>query len=396
MDMQLAMKMDRQADSAIIGAIYDCALDPDGWSEVLDAICRVIDCCSAKLSLIDPWTSSLYIHATAGIEPEWVAAMPAQVEEGVRLFGGASALERYKVGDLVILSRVCDVSAFRASSFYRDWAFPQSVADFMAANLVRDETGLSFIGFGRHSRSGLLDDCAIDRTSVFLPHIRRAVQINGLLEAQRVVSNTLAETFDAMSASVILVDASLRPVLVNPAAQAMLESGWPTLLRGGAIVATDDAAQKRLAQTIKGWSRNGGGGPGTCLRIPTRDVGRCAILNVLSLSGCANRSRIAPMAIAAILVAQPDIGSASRRDDVAALFDLTPTEARVLEHIVAGSSPADAARSLGVQPSTVRTHLLSVFDKTGVHRQNELVALAARVASPLAIKDPAQSPGQIP
>jgi DNA-binding CsgD family transcriptional regulator len=69
---------------------------------------------------------------------------------------------------------------------------------------------------------------------------------------------------------------------------------------------------------------------------------------------------------------------------VAALFELTPSEARVLELVGAGRGNAEVAAALGVSVATVRTHLLHLFDKTGTHRQAELAALLASFSLPLA------------
>lgn len=67
----------------------------------------------------------------------------------------------------------------------------------------------------------------------------------------------------------------------------------------------------------------------------------------------------------------------------AALFDLTPTETRVLELIGAGRSNAEIATALGVAVSTVHTHVLKTFSKTGVHRRSELTGLLAAFSPPI-------------
>jgi DNA-binding CsgD family transcriptional regulator len=58
-----------------------------------------------------------------------------------------------------------------------------------------------------------------------------------------------------------------------------------------------------------------------------------------------------------------------------ALFDLTPAEARVASQVTEGRSIELIALSTGLSHNTVRTHLKSVFLKTGVQRQAELVSL---------------------
>ena len=58
-----------------------------------------------------------------------------------------------------------------------------------------------------------------------------------------------------------------------------------------------------------------------------------------------------------------------------ALFDLTPTEARVAALVAGGSTVKEAATRLSVKADTVRVHLKAVYSKTGAHRQADLARL---------------------
>jgi len=58
-----------------------------------------------------------------------------------------------------------------------------------------------------------------------------------------------------------------------------------------------------------------------------------------------------------------------------ARFDLTLTQARLALYLAEGGTIAEYAEAMGVKTSTVRTHLKSVFAKTGVKRQAELAIL---------------------
>jgi len=71
------------------------------------------------------------------------------------------------------------------------------------------------------------------------------------------------------------------------------------------------------------------------------------------------------------------------KEALAALFDLTAAEARVFAHIASGMTQSEIAHTLGIEASTVKTHLLHVFSKTGTRRQADLIKLAASLALPL-------------
>jgi DNA-binding CsgD family transcriptional regulator len=62
-------------------------------------------------------------------------------------------------------------------------------------------------------------------------------------------------------------------------------------------------------------------------------------------------------------------------------FDLTPAQARLVSHLVAGASLDSSAKALGIKYETARTCLKSVFQKTGTHRQTELVLTVFRAMS---------------
>jgi DNA-binding CsgD family transcriptional regulator len=70
-------------------------------------------------------------------------------------------------------------------------------------------------------------------------------------------------------------------------------------------------------------------------------------------------------------------------DALALLYDLTPAESLIFELIANGQTPSEIAAMLGIAASTVKTHLLRVFDKTGCRRQADLVKLAASMSLPV-------------
>jgi DNA-binding CsgD family transcriptional regulator len=58
-----------------------------------------------------------------------------------------------------------------------------------------------------------------------------------------------------------------------------------------------------------------------------------------------------------------------------AVYDLTDAESRLASALSAGHSIESAAAKLGIQMATARSQLKSVFRKTRVNRQQDLVRL---------------------
>jgi len=63
------------------------------------------------------------------------------------------------------------------------------------------------------------------------------------------------------------------------------------------------------------------------------------------------------------------------------LFDLTPTESKVAEALTHGLSVKQVSEKYRISNETVRTHLKSIFSKTGVNRQSQLVAVLSGVSN---------------
>lgn len=77
-------------------------------------------------------------------------------------------------------------------------------------------------------------------------------------------------------------------------------------------------------------------------------------------------------------VTRGDFGSLERHM-IQMMLDLTPAEARVVVELRRTCNLEAVAVALDVAPSTVRTHLKHVFEKTGIHKQAELLASVARI-----------------
>lgn len=57
------------------------------------------------------------------------------------------------------------------------------------------------------------------------------------------------------------------------------------------------------------------------------------------------------------------------------LFDFTPAEARLARSLLKGNSVADSSQIIGIRPNTARNQLKSMFAKTNVSRQGELIRI---------------------
>ncbi len=81
----------------------------------------------------------------------------------------------------------------------------------------------------------------------------------------------------------------------------------------------------------------------------------------------------------ALFIARPGPEASADPQALRDLLGLTKAEARLAAVLAEGQGLVEAARRLGIAHNTAKAQLRSVFAKTGVHRQAQLIALLASI-----------------
>jgi DNA-binding CsgD family transcriptional regulator len=89
-----------------------------------------------------------------------------------------------------------------------------------------------------------------------------------------------------------------------------------------------------------------------------------------------------PAAAVLVLVTPANTGPSVPAQAISAAFSLSAAEARLVRALIAGRTLAEYAGATGHSRHTVRNQLTAVFEKTGTHRQAELVALIVGALAP--------------
>ena len=184
---------------------------------------------------------------------------------------------------------------------------------------------------------------------------------------------------DRVDNGVIIVDAAAKILFVNRRAETILADESGLAKSHSAVRARDPSAERQLRRAIADCTARTLSSTGGKVDIP-RGVGRPPLCVLVApaerKTDHSNMGwlRIARPAAILILVdreekQRPDKEQLRRR------FGLTNAEVSVALEILKGGGTKAAAVRLGILPSTVRSHLKQIFQKTGTVRQAELVRL---------------------
>jgi DNA-binding CsgD family transcriptional regulator len=274
---------------------------------------------------------------------------------------------------------------FLATRYYKEWAQPQGWVDCVHAILDKSATSSAHVSILRNESSGVADDPTRARMQLIVPHLRRAILIGKVIDLKTAESDSLADSVDGISAGMFLVDESARIVHANASGHAMLAQGSVLRAVGGKLLTKDASAEQALNEVCAMAERGDAAVGAKGIAIPLTVIeGTRYVAHVLPLTSGARRQAGAMYAAAAaVFVHKAALDAPSPPEVIGKLYKLTPTELRVLVALMQVGSASEVAEALGIAESTVRTHLLRLFAKTGTKGQSDLIKLVASYTNPL-------------
>jgi DNA-binding CsgD family transcriptional regulator len=358
----------------LIGLIYEAAVDQKVWPLVMDRLADLMGAAVSQVSTYDVAAGvaadvapRLAPEALRGYEDHWVHHNP--------LIGAGLSKP---VGEVLSIHELMPRSELARTAIYNEFFAPLGLEEKLGASLVSDGSHWAAFGVWRPNRMGAFDRSDADLLAGLIPHLQRALQLNRRLAELEVVRLGSVELLDRLRKASLVVDAVCRVLFANRAAEEILADriglhrGADCVLRAGRHVET--AALHKLVAGAAALSADGEDGSGGRLRL-SRGEDR-APLSVLVVPLPAETSWLASRHPTAMLfVTDPERSSNPTAASLRAEFGLTRMEAALALEVLDGKGLKVAARRLEISPTTARTHLTAVFDKTGTRRQAELVRI---------------------
>lgn len=370
-----------QALSETIGAIYDCALEPDRWPDAMRQMSELTASAAMGMGIIDfknKRRTRLYDYGYA--------------EEDVRVyFEKYAAMDplfvarlMYPVGEPVTAEMLIGEQELLESRLYQEYWKPRGLRYLATIELLRTTQRSAGIAVTRKEWQPAYGAADLALLRLLAPHLIRAVTISDVLDLQTLKSEMLEATLDALTAGVYLTGRDGRIVYMNATAERQLETGNALRIVNDRLCAADPSARTVLAKAIdeaaafEAEARPGG----HALAIPDGD-GAGYVATLLPLEQGRRQNLIAPFAASvAVFTQSPAEAPVAPGEAFARLYRLTGGELRVLVVLARGVGAKEAADILGISEATVRTHLQQMFSKTGTSRQADLLRLLQSAAPP--------------
>jgi DNA-binding CsgD family transcriptional regulator len=216
---------------------------------------------------------------------------------------------------------------------------------------------------------------------ILVSQLKRGTELSARIGATEIERALYSRVMDRLSVGVVILDENARIVKCSAAAEAALASRDGIQLHAGRLRATSAREDRDLQAAIRAALQS----------VAVGDVPASRGLSLTRSSASRNLGVIVQpvpdgrvtSARVAIYIRDPEASAEVEGELVRQLFDLTPAEAAVARRLTAGLSLEDAASSLDISRNTARAHLRSIFSKSGITRQTELVRLMLNSAAVL-------------
>jgi len=227
----------------------------------------------------------------------------------------------------------------------------------------------------RSARGGPFDEKDLDILRFLKPHIRRAYRLHSEIAEARARSNGLLAALNAIPGGVIFLDPQMRVITMNLVAEQILATGKGLRVSRQRLRAEhigESARLERLVGEAVATAQSKSLDSAGSIIISRRDLPPLQVL--LSPIRCSTAPVFQQIA-AVVFIDDPLRHQCPAQETLRVLYGLSPAECGVALLLSDGHAPRNIANTLGVTVKTVRSQIKSIFSKTGVRRQGELIRL---------------------
>ncbi|HUI21777.1 MAG TPA: LuxR C-terminal-related transcriptional regulator [Methylocella sp.] len=233
---------------------------------------------------------------------------------------------------------------------------------------------------------------------IIAARVKRAFLIGDVLNDETVLSELLTSVIAGAGFGLLFATPDRRVLYANDTAKALIRSRSGLSFEHDHISVADFKTSRKLQALITSASRlTDDSLLGGSVIVRDEDGMASLVVHVVPLSrGAGVHLPDKEHFVAGLVIVDCTRATTDRINVFADLFTLTSAEARVVAELISGGGLAKAATRLNIARSTARAHLTHILEKTGTHRQAELVRVFYEVTIPWGRRSPNQDNSTVP
>ena len=351
-------------DDSLAEHIYEAAFNPPEWIGVLDGLGAATRSAGGCMALFDG--SNVLGSMQSDILRE-IGQKAAMVPDP----GALRCFEYLYVNRPTgfIVGSEFFPEPLRAADGFRRTKLGLGLADDAVSLIFLPSGETAMFSIDRPTASGPFEPDEVERLNGFYPHLSRAALVSARLRLEQ--AKTVVSTLDALGLPAAVLGGSGVVRASNPLLEEVSDRLMPVAFGGMALA--HPGADKLFQEAVRA-SRAGFHRLVRSIPVPAVDDKPPLVLHVLPLRRSAYDIFQGADTLVAVTTVSPT-ATAPSASVLMGLFDLSPAEVRLASALAEGQTLRAAAAAASITYGTARRYLESIFAKTGVNQQSQLVAL---------------------
>ena len=371
----------------LIGLVYQGPLEEKPWQSFLPALRRSLDVQVVSLVLRPPAAGDrgVILNCQRSDDPELEDELANPDDwEAINYQQQFFALDPFvnlPPGQVVTQRELVPDSELRGSEYYRNYLEPIGLFHILGVDTVEPDGMQARLRAARRPDEAAFDDSHKALFERLLPHLRRAIQIHARLNRVESERDLYADAVGHMALATLVLDERGKILNSNTIAEALLQQSDGISVSDERLHLSDREADSLLQSLVEeaiSAQRSGTTSVARALRVP-RPSSQQAYGLVVRPVPASEWSEGQASPCVAVFISAPDAPQETSEQALAAslqqLFQFTPAEANLAIKLARGMSLAEVSDAQNISQHTARAQLKSIFSKTGVSRQAELVRL---------------------
>lgn len=357
----------------LVSTIYQGITETPPWHTALERLRELMNAGHTTLMLRPPSPESTGVMINTG-------EVDQQATESYEThFFAVDPFVNLPDGQIASAEEIVGEDEWLASDMYKKYLRPLDIRHLLGTEIHTEEGIECRLRVTRPPESEAFSAHDKNVLRMALPHIRRAIQLHAKLDFLECERQVFSGAMNRMLLGMVSFATDRTIMEVNEEAERILAEKDGIWRTSTGLKAANRSENQELQRLIREAIDGGVSDSSPSLVEATSitrqfDRGRLGIVVRSIPMGPWSESMQRPAA--AVFLRDPDYNSAQPSQDVVRrVFGLTRMEAALAVLLAKGESLDDAAEELGVRRNTARTHLRSIFGKTGVSRQTMLVRM---------------------
>jgi len=263
------------------------------------------------------------------------------------------------------LSELLDPHDPMHAAFLRDVLLPSGMQEMRIMKIIEPGGVAAWLSIARRQPDFSAADGAL--LSALGPHLRRALRNYASIERERFRTSVASRAIRRLNFGWISLDTQCRIVEADPNAEHMLQHSGALRRRRDRLILSDPAPDRKLTEALRNCVAAGTKRP-TAIRASWDPW-----IDILLVPVETRAENAASTAVAVAYIQGDSRRSADSHEEIAELFGLLPSEARLALALSRGFSITEAAAELGIAVETARGYSKKIYAKLGARGQADLI-----------------------